>query len=67
MTSLLNDHPIVGVLALIAAVWVMIIITALVFFLFLNPEVPGASNLGISIVAMFGLAFLNIRKLKGVE
>jgi uncharacterized membrane protein YfcA len=67
MTSLLNDHPIVGVLALVAGAWAMMIVTALVFFLFMNPEVVGASNIAVALVALFGLAFLNIRKLKGVE
>lgn len=67
MGNFLNDHPIVGPLALIAGVWAMGVITSLVFFLFENPGINGASNIAVSLVGLFALALLNIRKLKGIK
>ena len=67
MGNLLNDHPVVGALAVIAAVWAMTVVSALVFFLFENPESHAATAIAGGMSAVFSMAFLNIRKLKGLD
>lgn len=67
VNDLLNQHPVIGPIAIIAAVWAMTMVTAIVFFILKNPDIDGADNVAMAVIGLFGLAFLNLRKLKGVE
>lgn len=67
MGNFLNDHPVAGPLALIVGFWAMGIATALVVFMFVNPNSNAATAIAGTMAGTLGLALLNIRKLKGIS
>ena len=67
MGNLLSDYPVVGPIAIIVLAWGMSIATALVVFMFENPDSNAATAIGATMAGIFGISLLNIRKLLRVE